>query len=199
LGPADGPDTDTAVLDARRPDGRGLRIHFSWQEDRYGHEIAYVDDQTTDTLLVTESGSAQAHWPVSPPLQQISWLESPHQRRVALLVGMAGKSHWSLSVEADQKEARLSLDVACRFHRLPPWLGSTYRCLRTFSGQHPGPVHFRVGRLVGTMVAESPDADQPVALDVSGARLSIVPSLDRINAPATVRWKYQVWLESPQS
>ncbi len=194
MGPVNGPDTDLAVLESRGPDGAGLRISFLWQEDRYGHEIAYVDDQTTSTLLVTERESAELAWPGSPPLQQISWLESAPGRRVALLVGMAGKSHWSFSVEADQGAVGLVLDVACRVQCQPEWLGSTYRCEHATSGETPNTACFKVGNLEGTVVAQSPSDIQPVVIDRSGTRLSIVPRLDKINTPVTVRWKYRVAL-----
>ena len=233
MGPVHGPDTDLAILESRGPDGAGLRITFLWQEDRYGHEIAYVDDQTASTLLVTERESAGLPWPGSPPLQQISWLETAPGRRVALLVGMAGKSHWSFSVEADRGMVGLVLDVACRVQCQPEWLGSTYRCEHavrraaeddlpawlghpaaarrleatatggfptagSLSGQTPSAVCFNVGNRVATVVAESPNGGQPVAIDRSGARLSIFPRLDRINTPVTVRWKYRVALGEPQ-
>ena len=198
MGPVHGPDTDLAILESRGPDGAGLRITFLWQEDRYGHEIAYVDDQTASTLLVTERESAGLPWPGSPPLQQISWLETAPGRRVALLVGMAGKSHWSFSVEADRGTVGLVLDVACRVQCQPEWLGSTYRCEHAVSGQTPSAVCFNIGNRVATVVAESPNGGQPVAIDRSGAHLSIVPRLDRINTPVTVRWKYRIKLRGGQ-
>jgi hypothetical protein len=53
----------------------------------------------------------------------------PDGRRVALLVGMAGRSHWSLAAELTTSAAteRLTLDVACRFSARPERLGSRYR------------------------------------------------------------------------
>jgi hypothetical protein len=176
----------------------GLRIAFSWQDDRYGHEIAYVDQLTASTLLVTQRESDRLPWPASPPLQQISWLETVPGQRVALLVGMAGKSHWSFSVEADRGSVGLVMDVACRVPSQPEWLGSTYQCQYEVSGQTPGAACFDVGDRVCTVMAESPSGSQSVAISSSGTRLSIAPRLDRINTPVTVRWKYRVALGAAQ-
>jgi len=186
-----GPDADPAVLQSRGPDGRGLRITFVWQEDRYGHEIAYIEGENTSTLFVTEPGSARAPWPNSPPLQQINWLETVPGQRVGLLVGMAGKSHWSLSVQADRHAIGLTLDVACRIQSRPDWLGSTYRSRHVARGQSPCEARFRAGNSMGTILTDSLGDNAPATVDVSDTRLSIVPGLDKIDAPVTVRWKYR--------
>jgi hypothetical protein len=52
--------------------------------------------------------------------------QGEHER--ALLVGMAGRSHWSASVVLDAPESRLRFDIACRVPAgLAARLGVTYR------------------------------------------------------------------------
>ena len=59
-------------------------------------------------LLESIEGTATDDWPPSPPLQSLSIETLPDGRRVALLVGMAGRSHWSASIEAVASAPSLS-------------------------------------------------------------------------------------------
>ncbi len=119
-------------------DGR-LRIEFSRQADRFGHVILLVEGDAARPILSSVEGSGRDLWPLSPVLQQIhvedrsdslgraSRRDSATERHVALLVGMAGRSHWSLSVEPVIATAALVFDVACRVSAAEsPDLRSTY-------------------------------------------------------------------------
>lgn len=81
-------------------------------------------DETT--LLESIEGDSTEDWPASPAIQECT-IESRTTGDVALLVGMAGKSFWSISIhfEADS----LVFDVACRHQAPPAFLGSSYRVL----------------------------------------------------------------------
>ena len=78
-------------------------------------------------LLASVEGTAAEPWPASPPFQQAHLESRPGGRQVVLLVGMAGSSHWSASVEIDPASDAALFDVACRMHGRADWLGSRYR------------------------------------------------------------------------
>lgn len=94
-------------------------VRFDWSADRFDHAIDHNEQS-----LVTVIEGQDAAWPASPPIQQLS-VESIDDRDVALGVGCAGTSHWSLSVEPVDDGFRF--DWACRSKETPKFLGTTYR------------------------------------------------------------------------
>ena len=114
-------------LDAINPDGPALRVEFIRRSDRYAHTISIVDQlRGVQPVLESAEGTATDDWPASPPLQNLSIEELAPGRRAALLVGMAGRNHWSASVEPVPGRAALVFDVACRTANDAGRLGSTY-------------------------------------------------------------------------
>ncbi|MFM2097011.1 MAG: hypothetical protein RIS70_4135 [Planctomycetota bacterium] len=111
------------VIDA---DGYGLALTFHRQQDRYRHEIALVTPAGPVPWLESIESSDAIAWPDSPPFQELS-LEWQNDRQVALLVGMAGKSYWSASIETNAATRSLRFDIACRLREPPQKLGNTYR------------------------------------------------------------------------
>jgi hypothetical protein len=117
--------------------GRGLAVEFLRLEDRVGHAIQVVDGDSARRVLTSVEGAAADVWPASPPLQNLHVEDrrvdtgepSAVRRQVALAVGMAGRSHWSLSVEPDPRAMAIEFDVACRVpgDSGDDRLGSTYR------------------------------------------------------------------------
>jgi hypothetical protein len=114
------------AIEACAADGRLLRVEFVWRGDRFGHVISLVDADGARPLLESVEGSLADAWPPSPPLQSLTIETRQADSRVALLVGMAGRSHWSASIEALPDRAELRFDMACRHTELPAWLGSSY-------------------------------------------------------------------------
>jgi hypothetical protein len=111
-------------------EGGGLRVRFAFCDDRYAHEISLADGSRWIPMLASVEGSPRDEWPASPPLQSLHLERRPGNRQLALLVGMAGKNHWSMSVELDQAAARVTFDVACRTRGgAVGQLGSRYRAL----------------------------------------------------------------------
>jgi hypothetical protein len=96
----------------------GVRVVFFRAGDRYAHRVEAFDAVRGEWVAVWESleGAADDVWPASPPLQQLHVEERP-EGRVALLVGMAGRTHWSAAVEAARGESggkSIRFDVAAR-------------------------------------------------------------------------------------
>jgi hypothetical protein len=130
--------------------GRGLELTFRVRAGRCVHRLIAIAGTRRADLLESVEGDAQDCWPPSPPWQHVS--ASPvqggaaqggaKQRYTTLLMGAAGVSHWSASVERSNLEGNhgpalegsghppapgLRFDVACRAKSRPDRLGSTYR------------------------------------------------------------------------
>lgn len=108
--------------------GRGLRIRFVWRGDRFGHIIERLDGEAATPELVSVESDADAGWPDSPPLQQLS-VETIGTTTTALGVGAAAKTHWSISVQPADRDGApaLQFDVAARCSSgKPGFLGSRY-------------------------------------------------------------------------
>ena len=118
------------AIDAINDDGVGLRLEFDRHGDRYCHRISRIGPGSdSPPLLESIEGQPTDAWPASPPLQTLSIEKLPDGRTAALLVGMAGRSHWSASIEAVAGSAQLIFDLACRHADQPTQLGSQYRWL----------------------------------------------------------------------
>ena len=83
-------------------------------------------------------------------------------------------------------------DVACRVHRPPEWLGSTYQCLHSVQSESPHVAQFTSGGVVGRITTEPTDGSRRAVIEVDGNRLSIQPAFEGVCAPQTVRWKYRI-------
>jgi len=180
-------------------DGRGLQVTWFRDDDRLGHEIAVVNGTMATVCMRAELGREQDPWPASPPLQQCSLEASPVGRRTALFIGMAGKSHWSQSIETDDSTmAALTFDVACRVQHQPAWLGSTYRTSQAVQVLSASSVRLAVAEgLDMTLIAltgEPPDNSSPCPIEVGGSQLAIAADLAKLRLPSTVRWRYRVAL-----
>ena len=183
------------VLQVLDRDGRGLRVVWYRDEDRFGHDIAYVAGQVAAACLTAELGRGRDPWPASPPMQQCSLEPSSRGRQMALLIGMAGKSHWSQSVETDSAAISLTFDVACRVHSQPLWLGSSYRANHPVEAFSASIVRLTVAEGVElTVTGEAPDRSRSVRLEVSSNHVAIAADLGRLQLPSTVRWRYRVAL-----
>jgi hypothetical protein len=116
--------------------GQRLRLEFIWLGDRYGHRVSRIDASgAIQPLLESIEGSANDDWPPSPPLQSLTFEKLAGDRPVALLLGMAGNSHWSASMETVADQAALIFDLACRHAANPGHLGSRYRRLTVSADQ----------------------------------------------------------------
>jgi hypothetical protein len=113
--------------------GSRLGVRFFFCQDRYAQRIYVPHDAGWRAVLESLEGTPHDAWPSSPPFQSAT-LEHKPEGPVILLVGMAGKSHWSASVELDASAEAVRFDVACRAMTPPrDALGSRYRALGDLS------------------------------------------------------------------
>ena len=186
-------DHRSAALNARNAEGIGLQVRFFWRGDRHGHTISVLaGDRATDVLESVEGTSADV-WPPSPPLQQLSVEEIRPQTRVALLVGMAGKSHWSMSVEPAGDRTGFVFDVACRSRDPAGQLGSCYLLKadgRSTNGEHDATIEVE-----GRSIQLRCDHEGPAPACVKGdpSWLRIEPAV--INSVGTTRWRCVIELQ----
>lgn len=113
------------VLRADPLDETALRLELFWSRDRYRHRLLVGPLEQSACLLESSDESWDHDWPSSPPLQQLS-IEERETGRVALLVGMAGKSHWSASIELLTHPTTVRFDIACLAKPVPQRVGSRY-------------------------------------------------------------------------
>jgi hypothetical protein len=163
-------------IDAVGNNGLTLRIEFIHRNDRFAHVLSVVDrDRRKHPIFESVEGTPADDWPPSPPLQNLSIEQLAPGRRAALLVGMAGRSHWSASIEPVPGLAALVLDIACRTNDRGVSLGSRYRVLRPETPQL-------------AVTAELACAVRTVGED----SIAIVP--DETGGAGTIRWKYRISL-----
>lgn len=152
-----------------------LRVEFFWQTDRYAHRLVASDGAT---LLTSIEGTDEDIWPPSPPLQQLSVEELRPGTEVMLLVGMAGKSHWSVSIEPQADSAGFIFDVACRLREPARWVGSSYRIANSAQPS--------------LRLTSLPINDTPVSCHIAERRdeAIVTPAAGVPEGSGTVRWKY---------
>lgn len=136
-----------------------LRVEFCWHGDRYAHVIWLETSTVHLAILSSIEGDPVNAWPPSPSLTQCDQITLADQRQAWALLGMAGSSHWSLSVEPTTCARAWNFDIACRLRTAQQesgsWLGSTYA---------PAP-----GWRVLAESQEAPPGDTPQRLPFSAA------------------------------
>jgi len=177
-----------------------LRVRFWFCEDRYAHEIWLAAGGNWIAVLASLEGTPQEDWPASPPLQSLHFERAGTAGQTALLVGMAGKNHWSASVELDPAGDRAHFDVACRIRDpIAHLLASTYRAASgvTLSGPRDGPIEFKTLHALLEISADDP-AGARVELVKGGGRIVVDGALGG-DSPRTVRWRYTLRAIDPPS
>lgn len=177
--------------------GDKLQVAFQWAGDRYAHNILCCPGiGEAATLLSSCEGVPDQWWPPSPPLQQLHISELEHGQRAALLVGMAGRSHWSLSVIADDKRHVLLFDAACRANLAPERLGSHYRVASGVQVAQGPDVSIRFGSATCSLAVDPIESEPTPRLLLSEREASVCPSSISRALPTTFRWKYRITLHS---
>ena len=173
-------------------EGAGLRVVFRRLADRYVHRVESIGPGGVLALAESLEGSPEELWPASPPLQELHIEQRGNDRQLAFLVGRAGANHWSLSIELDAAEGKITFDAACRVHSAPERLGSSYRLLApevgpAFSGASSigwaGGCGLKGEPIEGEAACQIMRCPNELQLTVA----SVAPPW-----PLTVRWRYAI-------
>jgi len=183
------------VSDGQAIEGGGLRVVFQRLPDRFAHRVERMDHGAVISLIESIEGAADEDWPASPPLQELHFERRAGGIQLALLVGRAGASHWSMSIELDPTAAKISFDVACRVRAAPERLGSRYRRLDLAADQsgrgedHP----LSMFELSEPWRLRPAGIERPnCQLCCNGSEFVLEPELPRSVWPQTVRWQYAI-------
>ena len=169
-----------------------LRIAYRKQNDRYGHRIILSAPQEDITLLESVESEPDVNWPESPPLQDFEIEPRGGSQKVALMLGMAGTSHWSASVEVERQFIRF--DIACRIREAAESLGSTYAAQDAKITLGDGAALIETpASLPSVELLVDPDGSTRFELRDEN-QLWIGPEGETDELPATVRWKYSLRL-----
>jgi len=107
-------------------DSGRARISFRWEGDRWQHAVTTPAGRW-ESLEGCGVAGEDPSWPRSPVFTEVSLVESAGGGAI-LGVGLAGRSHFSLSVSRHQRlPDTLLFEAACRIQDLPIRLGSAYR------------------------------------------------------------------------
>jgi hypothetical protein len=173
-------------------EGVGLRTTFVWRDDRYSHVVTLIEPEGEHTVLESVEGKPDDPWPSSPALQQLS-VQGTGEQRVALLVGMAGKSHWSMSVEVSQPQRGIVFDVACRLNESTESLGSSYLG-HGYTVLDQSSAFGRFGASGSVIVLDPSVASAAQSLSTTADQIRIDCLTGQFTMPHTTRWKYAVTL-----
>ncbi|MFO0884877.1 MAG: hypothetical protein U0894_11945 [Pirellulales bacterium] len=200
------------VLPAIVVGGKSYELTFTREGDRIIQRFV-TDSGLPGEQVVLESceGTPADAWPASSPLQSLSIEELTPGAPVALLVGMAGKSHWSASIERLSGNNGWRWDIACRVSITPDFLGSTYRLPQVQAEQNQplcpvaacsGSPELQTAISLSTnaklLVTAEPITDARgniascCALLSSSSGFQLSAPLSTISGATTFRWKYRV-------
>ncbi len=162
-----------------------LTVRFTRSGDRYSHAISW---QEQAAWLTTVEGDGLAHWPPSPAFQQAS----PGPNGSILLVGMAGRSHWSAVVEP-AGERGVRFDLACRVQERPDWLGGTYLLAPawTIAAAQTDAIDFAGPQGECVRLAAEGDLGLETSFDNTLVTLDLSQAVGYEIDATTLRWRYR--------
>jgi hypothetical protein len=103
-----------------------LLLDLEWLGDRWMHRVT-IDDRIVAESIEGAADGRDPAWPASPAIVEVSRIDAAG-RPAIVGVGLAGRSHFSLSVTPHRTLAdTLLFEAACRIVEPATWLGSTYR------------------------------------------------------------------------
>ncbi|HZZ28802.1 MAG TPA: hypothetical protein VFE46_12440 [Pirellulales bacterium] len=166
-----------------------LRVSFEKRDDRYIHQVSRHFPNGTGGLLISHESKPDDPWPTSPALQSLHLETQPGKGQIAMLVGMAGRSHWSMTVEVDATQNALLFDVACRVHESPLWLGSTYHGLNQQGAAWPLDY-------LSLSAWEGNASEKQILIQFDRRSGNVrIPAPSAIGSfPQTIRWRYAIAL-----
>lgn len=164
------------------------KVEFTWTGDRYQHAFSFPGGGEESQLTSVES-TADAVWPISPPLQQVHLQSFDDGREVMFGLGMSGRGHWSASFTMVPEIKGWIVEFACRSPLLPERLGCVYQhgsCWKEVNHVW----HCTVGNTHYTLEAIAPSQLQTVRDE-----LHLAPGTMPTATPATTQWAYRLKIQ----
>ncbi len=138
-------------------------------------------------------GNSEQAWPDSSPFQQIVCENVGAGNKPVLLgVGMAGKAHWSATIEGDSLTEAIAMDIACRSAAIPEQLGSTYWVPEAWKAVLISENSLTLEHSRGIKVTIDSIGNTPIVFE--NQRIQIRPTIDgtQHQRGKTYRWRYLV-------
>lgn len=169
--------------------GRLGRVEFQWTGDRYRHQWHFPGADESQPLLVSVESTADAIWPISPPLQQVHLQSFDDGREVIFGVGMSGRGHWSASFTMVPELKGWIVEFACRSPLMPERLGCVYqRSADWAAGENSW--HCDCGGNHLTLEAIPPSK----LIGQDNDQLVLAPGTLPTTTPSTTQWAYRLKL-----
>ena len=165
-----------------------LLVRFTQRPDRVSHSLFRQVGDELALLLESVEDEDLRDWPSSPPIQEYHFQQIEKERKVVFGVGMAGQSHWSMTVEPAGDPTSMVFDIACRIQQSPQRLGSRYRVRQGQPCGDSGDIEIllEAGRLRIELT------EGPVNLEICSGECRMSPLLPLgWEPPHTVRWRYR--------
>jgi hypothetical protein len=162
--------------------------------DRFDWRITWEPLSTSAvTLLQSVTSAKETIWPSFPPLQELAQ-ESHSDTEVLLGVGMAGKSHWSVSVDRRQEphQPAMVFDFACRLSGSPAFLGACWMLGEGLNAMPPASLDLplQVRQYETTIVTLTPT--NHTSLRLEGDQVQVIPEPGMGLLQGTVRWGFRI-------
>ena len=167
--------------------GRLGRVEFHWTGDRYRHQWCFSAGDEPAAVLSSIESTADAIWPVSPPLQQVHLQSFDDGREVIFGVGMSGRGHWSASFTMVPELHGWIVEFACRSPLMPERLGCLYQLSDGWDQQEHA-WQYQTGATRLNFEAIPPS----ILAAEGGERLILAPGTLPTAAPSTTQWAYRL-------
>jgi hypothetical protein len=167
--------------------GRLGRVEFHWTGDRYCHQWRFPGAAETTTQLTSVESTADAIWPISPPLQQVHLQSFDDGREVIFGVGMSGRGHWSASFTMVPELKGWIVEFACRSPLMPERLGCVYQRGSDWKDTDQG-WQCMCGTARVSIEAIAPSTLVPNGKD----QLVLAPGALPTVTPSTTQWAYRL-------
>jgi hypothetical protein len=164
----------------------GWRLEFLRCRQCWSHALHRLTPAGPVELMRSSEGGENEIWPASPPFQELHVHRTAPPLQAALLVGRAGRSHWSASIELDHAADAIRFDVACRIHARPHRLGSCYSLHAAWLLNGNELLFEGVARLQARFIEVEDSGND--------GRIALRPAMSELAPPypKTVRWQYRL-------
>lgn len=178
----------------------GWRLDFSWQIDRWQHQLWRAEGQEWLPGVSSVEGTSEQPWPSSPAFQNVYYEQINPEVGEVQLLGQSGKNHYSGAIRCDSQQQLIDFDLAVRIQAHPtgPLLLSTYDIrspLGREDAKHRWDLTIESLAAQPALVSQWDASQSPqktvcslVMPDLTGAKVE--------KQRTTLRWKYQ-WRLKP--